>query len=149
MSGPESEHAVTAAPVTGCYPVLCTTDIERSRDFWTVWFGYEVVFSADWDVSLRRADQPGYELGLVRYDHPTVPADHRRPVTGLLLTFEVPDVDAEYQRLVRDGGLVPEVDLRDEEFGQRHFILAAPDGVLVDVVTPIAPTAEFAAGYLG
>jgi hypothetical protein len=25
---------------------------------------------------------------------------------------------------------------RNEAFGQRHFIVAAPDGVLVDVITP-------------
>ncbi|WP_261376298.1 hypothetical protein [Isoptericola variabilis] len=39
--------------------------------------------------------------------------------------------------------------LRDEDFGQRHFIVAAPDGVLVDVITPVAPSAEYAAGYVG
>ena len=34
--------------------------------------------------------------------------------------------------------------LRDEAFGQRHFILADPGGVLVDVIKPIPPSAEFA-----
>lgn len=33
--------------------------------------------------------------------------------------------------------------LRSEAFGQRHFIAAGPDGVLVDVITPIPPTGEF------
>ena len=34
-----------------------------------------------------------------------------------------------------------------ERFGQRHFITADPNGVLIDVVTPIPPSPEFAALY--
>ena len=37
--------------------------------------------------------------------------------------------------------------LRDEPSGQRHFITLYPNGVLIDVITPIAPSAEFAAQY--
>jgi hypothetical protein len=37
-----------------------------------------------------------------------------------------------------------DVDAVHAEFGQRHFIIAAPDGVLVDVITPIEPGPEFA-----
>jgi uncharacterized glyoxalase superfamily protein PhnB len=62
-------------------------------------------------------------------------------VAGLILNIEVDDVDEEYQRLVEQGGLKPALSLRSEDFGQRHFILADPSGVLVDVITeiPIAP----------
>lgn len=62
----------------------------------------------------------------------------------MLLDFEVEDVDAEYQRLVRDAGLPERLSLRSEDFGQRHFILQAPDGVLIDVITPIRMAGEFA-----
>jgi hypothetical protein len=37
--------------------------------------------------------------------------------------------------------------LRDEAFGQRHFITADPNGTLIDIIKPIPPTAEFAARY--
>lgn len=56
-------------------------------------------------------------------------------------------MDAEYARLVTGAGLKLELPLRNEAFGQRHFIVAAPDGVLIDVITPIAPTASYAACY--
>ena len=39
--------------------------------------------------------------------------------------------------------------LRDEPFGQRHFITRDPNGVLIDVIKPIPPSAEFAAQYAG
>ncbi len=37
--------------------------------------------------------------------------------------------------------------LRSEELGQRHFITADPNGVLIDVIKPIPPSAEFLAHY--
>lgn len=138
-----------APPVTGLYPVLAVTDVPAAAAFWTTWFGFETVFAADWYVSLRRPDAPHYELALLDREHPTLPAAHRgRPAAGVLINIEVADADAEYRRLVVEGGLVPQLELRSEEFGQRHFILAATDGVLVDVITPIEPSPDFLARYL-
>ncbi|RBQ14085.1 glyoxalase/bleomycin resistance/extradiol dioxygenase family protein [Spongiactinospora rosea] len=133
--------------LTGFYPVICTSAIAESRDFYTGLFGFEPIFEADWYVSLRRPGDPAYELALLDHTHPTIPEEYRRPVQGLLLNFEVADVDAEWERLVADAGLIPKLPLRSEDFGQRHFIVAAPDGVLIDVITPIPPSPEFAAQY--
>jgi catechol 2,3-dioxygenase-like lactoylglutathione lyase family enzyme len=130
--------------LTSFYPVLCTSRLGESRDFYVTWFGFEVTFEADWYVSLRR---PGYELALLDHRHPTLPEGHHEAVRGLLLNFEVEDVDAEWRRLVVQGGLPAVLDLRSEDFGQRHFIVADPGGALVDVITPIPPTAEYAGQY--
>jgi hypothetical protein len=56
----------------------------------------------------------------------------------------VTDVDAEYDRLVRQAGLTPELTPRTEDLGQRHFIVVAPGGVLIDVITPAPPTSDYA-----
>ncbi|WP_043640876.1 VOC family protein [Nonomuraea candida] len=127
------------------YPVICTGKVAESKEFYVRLFGFEVTFEADWYVSLRRGP---YELALLDHTHPTLPAAYRRPVAGLLLNFEVDDVDAEWARLVEGEGLTPELALRDEDFGQRHFIVSDPNGVLVDVITPIAPTGDYAAAYV-
>ena len=37
--------------------------------------------------------------------------------------------------------------LRDEAFGQRHFITSDPNGVLIDIIKPIPPSGEFVAQY--
>ena len=71
----------------------------------------------------------------------------RKPVRGLLLNVEVPDAAAEHARLVGERGLPERLPLRDEAFGQRHFIVEAPGGVLIDVIEPIEPSPEFAAAY--
>jgi len=37
--------------------------------------------------------------------------------------------------------------LRDEDFGQRHFIMSDPIGVLIDVIENIPPSKAFADMY--
>lgn len=129
------------------YPVLGTERIDESRDFYCRHFGFEPTFEADWYVSLRQPASPNNELALVDCRHPTVPDGFRRPAQGLLLNFEVDDVDAEYQRLVVDARLPVLLELRSEEFGQRHFITVDPNGVLIDVITVIPPGAAYADQY--
>ncbi|WUH99232.1 VOC family protein [Spirillospora sp. NBC_00431] len=133
--------------LTSFYPVICTSRLQESHRFYTELLGFETTFEADWYVSLRRPGTSPYELALLDHTHPTLPEPYRAPVQGLLLNFEVEDVDAEWERLVQHGGLRPELPLRDEEFGQRHFIVADPNGVLIDVITPIAPTQTYATQY--
>ncbi len=131
------------------YPVLCAARLGEARAFYTELMGFEPTFESDWYVSLRRPGPPAYELALVDPNHPTVPAAHRQSARGLLLNFEVDDVDAEWERLVVRGGLRPELDLRSEAFGQRHFIIADPNGVLLDVITPIAASEDYADQFMG
>lgn len=133
--------------MTSFYPVICSSDVAAAHTFYVTHFGFETTFDSDWYVSLRQPEPPHFELGLLAHDHETIPNGYRRPVAGLLLNVEVPDVDAEYDRLVRGAGLSVELDLRSEDFGQRHFIASAPDDVLVDVITPIPPAGEFARQY--
>jgi len=128
--------------LTSSYPVLMTHNVATTSAFYREHFDFEVVFEADWYVSLKR-DQ--WELGVLDAAHATIPESARGHVaTGLLLNLEVDDVDAEYDRLVTKGALQPLLDIRSEDFGQRHFIVSGPDGVLVDVITPIEMAGEFA-----
>ncbi|MDF5759331.1 VOC family protein [Spongiactinospora sp. TRM90649] len=135
--------------LTSFYPVIGVTRMEESRDFYTRLFGFEVTFEADWYVSLRRPGAMPYELALLAHDHPTIPAAYRKPAQGMLLNFEVEDVDAEWERLVLGEGLKPELTLRTEDFGQRHFIVPDPNGILIDVIKVIPPTTAYEDNYTG
>ena len=86
-------------------------------------------------------------LAILNGDHNTIPASGRGRTTGLLLNFEVDDVDAVHAQMLKDK-LPIVLPLRDEDFGQRHFITCDPNGVLIDVITPIAASAAFADDYL-
>ncbi|WP_181783711.1 VOC family protein [Pseudonocardia pini] len=124
--------------LTSVYPVLMSADVPAAARFYREWFGFEPTFEADWYVSLKNGP---WELAILDPAHETVPAGFGRPVAGMLLNLEVTDVDAEYARLAHLPIVLP---LRSEDFGQRHFIVEAPDGVLVDVITPIPLTGEYA-----
>lgn len=123
------------------YPVLMSEDVAQASRFYTDHLGFEIVFESDWYVSLKR-DQ--WELAILQQDHATIPEGFRRPISGLLINLEVDDVDAEYDRMVKNAGLIERLPIRSEDFGQRHFIIEAPDGVLIDVITPIPMSGEFA-----
>lgn len=126
------------------YPVLLSGGVEALSRFYTQSFGFEPTFETDWYVSLRRGT---HELAILRFDHPTVPGEYRHAARGIILNVEVDDARAEYERLVTGSDARPVLELRDEDFGQRHFMVADPDGNLVDVIQNIAPSEEFAAAY--
>ncbi len=131
--------------VTSFYPVLMSDDVAAATSFYREVVGFEPVFVSDWYVSLRLG---AFELAILASDHETIPDGFRRPIEGgMLLNLEVDDVDAVHERLAADGRVRIVQALRDEEFGQRHFIAAAPGGVLLDVIQPIEPSAEFLAAY--
>ncbi|MDT9591620.1 VOC family protein [Nocardioides zeae] len=132
-------------PTTGFYPVLMSDDVAAAAAaFYRDALGFTTTYDSDWYVSLRLDD---FELAIVAHDHPTVPAAYRHLPRGVLVNLEIDDVDALHAHLVDDLGHEPVLALRDEDFGQRHFIVAAPDGVLLDVIQPIAPSAEFAEAF--
>jgi catechol 2,3-dioxygenase-like lactoylglutathione lyase family enzyme len=128
-----------------CYPVLCSADVAASARFYRDHFGFENAFESGWYVSLRHPDS-GHELALLDPAHESVPAGYGVTARGVLVNLEVDDVDAIAARLEASG--VPIVqELRSEPFGQRHVIVRDPGGVLVDVITEIEPSPEFAAAF--
>jgi uncharacterized glyoxalase superfamily protein PhnB len=131
---------------TSYYPVLLSADVPAAAAFYQTHLGFRPLYTSDWYVHLQSTEDARVNLGLVAMTHPTVPATAQGKTGGLLLNFEVADPDTHYQRL-QDAGLAILVPLRDEAFGQRHFILEGPDGVLIDVIRPIPPSADEAANY--
>lgn len=134
--------------ITNYYPVLATADVPAAANFFQEHFGFTLAYESDWYVHLVNAEHPSVALALVAKDHETIPLPGRVPAAGLLINFEVDDVDAEYARLSQ-AGIEMLQPLRDEPWGQRHFIVQGPDGVLIDVIKPIPPSAEYAEGYVG
>ncbi len=131
---------------TSYYPVIMTGDVAGTTRFYVTHFGFEPAFECEWYVHLAMPGDPAVNLAILDGDHETIPEAGRGRAGGLLINFEVEDVDAEHDRLVA-AGLPILRSLRDEAFGQRHFITADPNGVLIDVIRPIPPDGEYAAKY--
>ncbi|KXF75446.1 glyoxalase [Paramesorhizobium deserti] len=131
---------------TSYYPVIMTDDVAATAAFYRDHFRFEPKFESDWYVHLQSREDEGINLAILDGHHETIPEAGRGQVSGVILNFEVDDVDGEYER-VKSAGLPILQELRDEAFGQRHFITADPNGVLIDIIRPIPPTAEFATQY--
>lgn len=131
---------------TSVYPVLMSSDVAKSVAFYVAHFGFKPVFEAQWYVHLRSTSDDAVNLAILDGTHATIPACGRGVPSGLLLNFEVEDATAEYARL-KAARLPMLLDLRDEEFGQRHFITGDPGGVMIDIIQPIPPSAAFATQY--
>ena len=132
--------------ITSYYPVLMVDDVPATSAFYVAHFGFKALFETDWYVHLQSESDDTVNLAILNGQHETVPPVGRGRAAGLLLNFEVEDVDAVYDRLV-DSGLPIHLSLRDEAFGQRHFITSDPNGVLIDIIKVIPPTDAFADAY--
>jgi uncharacterized glyoxalase superfamily protein PhnB len=132
---------------TSYYPVLMSADVGSAAAFYCAYFQFTPLFTADWYVHLQSSEDPSVNLAILDLNHHTIPAAARGQRGGVILNFEVDDVDGHHARLAA-AALPIALGLRDEDFGQRHFIVAGPDGVLIDVIRAIPPSAEFAAQFL-
>lgn len=128
---------------TQYYPVLMTKDVLKTARFYKDHFRFKAVFEADWYVHLQSGEDATVNLAILDQDHETIPEVRRGQGTGaMLLNFEVENVDQVYQD-ARNAGLNILLALKDEPFGQRHFITEDPNGIMIDVIKPIPPSPEF------
>ncbi len=126
------------------FPDIRTRDVKACVDFYTTLFAFRPVFQADWYAQLVSPDNPSVQIAFVAQNHDSVPAAHQLAPQGVLVTLEVDDVDAVHARALELGHAIT-YGLRSEVWGQRHFMLLDPNGLLVDVVQPIPPAPEFLA----
>ncbi len=132
--------------ITSYYPVIQTGKITETVEFYKKHFQFHALFESDWYVHLQSEHQKEVNLAILQFDHETVPISARKPTQGLILNFEVMDPDAVYKNM-KSANLPIVKTLRDEEFGQRHFITQDPNGVLIDVIKPIMPDTDYAQNY--
>ena len=110
--------------------------------------GMKITFESDWYVSLKTEGKEGtFQLALLQYNHETIPERFRRPCQGFLLNWEVENADSHYERLISQLKGTIHLDIRDEPWGQRHFITSDPEGNLLDIIQIIDPSPEFLAQY--
>ena len=131
--------------VNSFYPVIMTKNVEECSEFFINNLEFETTFSSEWYISL--IDKYDNEVAFLESSHTTIPEGFRNQVRGLLLNFEVDNVDKIYKKLKESLEDRIVLDIRDEEFGQRHFIVEGPEKILIDIIQVIEPTDEFKDNY--
>lgn len=87
-----------------------TKKVKETGAFYQQYFGYSVDFDADWYMSLKQ-DETGDELAILQANHETVPSTFGKSAQGLIFNFEVENVDAVYQQLIKEKQLPLHLDL--------------------------------------
>ena len=113
---------------------LNVTDPAASAAFATEHLGFTEAMAADGFVSLEREDA-GFNLIFLRTGLPSFKPEALagHDADGLLVAFVVDDVDAEYERLQREGVAIT-TPIETEEWGERYFQVTDPNGVVIQLV---------------
>ncbi|WP_332686908.1 VOC family protein [Devosia sp.] len=126
------------------YPLIQVVDVEATVRFYERYLGFTRIFSSDWYAQLRATADHPFEIALIVDDHETIPPAGRGPTKAMILSLYVADAAAEEARLTAAGVPIAQP-LRDEVFGQRHFIAIDPNGLLLDIITAIEPDPDWLA----
>lgn len=110
------------------FPAFIVKDLDVAKSFYTENLGFDVVFAGDWYIHL--VSKSGVQVGFLLPDQPTQPPTFHRPYSGerVIFSLEVEDADAAYAA-AKSKSLKIVLELRSEDWGQRHFCIQDPNGV--------------------
>ena len=103
------------------------------------YLGFELVFENDWYIELIAEGSTTMGVSFVQ---PDLAAGEKFAGKGMILSFEVADVDAEYTRLKAAGAIICE-ELKDKPWGERSFVINDPNGVHLYIYKAIPPTPDY------
>jgi len=118
---------------------ISTSKMQESKNFYIRYFDFRLVFESDWYIELISPDEP--TIG-ISFTLPQRDAGEFFSGKGIIISFGVEDVDAEYRRL-KAAGLEIVQELQDKPWGERSFVVDDPSGVHVYIYTLISPTPEY------
>ncbi|MFC4257900.1 VOC family protein [Marinobacter lacisalsi] len=119
--------------VTRLLPNICTDKMEETRDFYKELLGLVVGFEHEgWYIQMASPERPELQIGIMRLDHEFTPRRFQHPAQGVILSVQVEDIETTYTA-VKASGFELALDLCDEEFGMRRFMVADPNGLLVNL----------------
>ncbi|MBC8090145.1 MAG: VOC family protein [Phycisphaerae bacterium] len=129
------------------FPVFVVRNLDAAKAFYTEHFGFDVSFAGDWYVQL--VSESGVQVGFLLPDQPTQPPIFRKAYAGegAIFSLEVDDADAAFAA-AQSSALEVVLELRSEDWGQRHFSLRDPNGVHLDTVQSSDPSEEYQSGYV-
>lgn len=122
---------------------ISTTKLRECKEFYMHYFGFELVYESDWYIELI---VPGLPTTGISFTLPQRDAGEFFNGKGMILSFEVENVDAEYKRL-QELGLISHQKIQDKPWGERSFVIDDPAGVHLYIYKSIPPTPEYKVIY--
>ena len=119
---------------------ICSDKLPECRDFYTKLFDFRIDYDSEWFVHLISEDKQ-LELGIIDRTSDIVPKNYQNLPQGSYITFVVESADDVFQIAKREKFEIVE-EPGNTFYGQRRLLLKDPNGMLVDVSSPI-PDFEF------
>lgn len=119
------------------FPITITEKLSECKDFYAKYFDFAPVFEADWYIHM--ANKTGTQLAFMKPNLNNQPSFLHTAYNGegIVYSFEVADAAAEFAELQKTDIKIL-LNLKDEEWGQRHFIVQDPAGVHIDIVQQLS-----------
>lgn len=127
--------------IDAMFPVMVTLNLESVKQFYETVFGFNAVFYDPSFYLHLASPTSGAQLGFLLPNHVTQP-EFLHPVMsrdGYVISLEVKDATKAYSEALRMN-LDVAMELKQEKWGQIHFMLQDPAGFRVDVVQHIEAT---------
>ncbi len=117
-------------------PSLSSEAFVASRDFYAAMFDLVISVELDeWYLQLMAESDPMLNIGFVKPDHELFANRTASPGRyGVVLTIHVDDVDEAYKRAKTLGAEIV-AEIRNEDYGQRHFLVVDPNGLVLNVMS--------------
>lgn len=121
--------------IDAMFPVMVTKNLEAVKAFYEFVFGFNAVFfDAGFYLHLVQPSS-GVQLGFLVPEHATQP-EFLRPLMsldGYVISLEVKNAAQAYAE-AKKMDLIIAMELKEEVWGQVHFMLQDPGGFRIDVV---------------
>lgn len=129
------------------FTVYAVENLAAAKTFYSDHFNFEVAFENEWYLHL--VSETGVQIGFLLPNQPTQPSIFQKPYNGngVIFSLEVEDADAAYAE-AEANALKIVLELRSEDWGQRHFCIEDPNGIHIDIVEAVAPTEEYQQSYV-
>lgn len=118
---------------------IITENFQETKAFYTEILGFGITFENEFYV-LMHTPNDSAEISFLKPNHPSQQPIFQQAFEGrgVYLTIEVENVDEVYKQL-KNKNVEFEVEIRDEDWGDRHFVIMDPNGIGIDIVTYTAP----------
>ena len=122
------------------FPLYVTSNLAELKEYYAVHFGFNAVFFDETFYLHLLHPDTGHQIGFLIPDHPSQPAFLHSATSnvGAIISFDVSDAKAAYST-AQESGLNIVLDYTEESWGQRHFIVRDPQGLLIDIVEHFQP----------
>ena len=124
--------------IQAMFPVMVSSDLEAIKQFYEGVFGFSAVFYDSSFYLHLVSESTGAQLGFLASGHHSQPSFlHPQMVSdGYVISLEVLDAAKAFEQ-AKDLDLKIVFPLREEPWGQIHFIVEDPAGFRVDLVEQV------------